>query len=134
MSLIAGEDGQIKIWSKSGMLRSTLANQGKAKDPCFTSLNLSYIFLWSCYLWFIYDHLTKNVWKKATRSKWFCYTCILYTVYNFCLFNEFNILSACRCVSNIYTCPNMISWRQKIYSIHYYTILLFFICKIVFHM
>ncbi|KAK2847315.1 hypothetical protein Q5P01_010314 [Channa striata] len=24
----AGEDGQIKIWSKSGMLRSTLANQG----------------------------------------------------------------------------------------------------------
>lgn len=29
---IAGEDGQIKIWSKSGMLRSTLASQGKARD------------------------------------------------------------------------------------------------------
>lgn len=27
---LAGEDGQIKIWSKSGMLRSTLASQGKA--------------------------------------------------------------------------------------------------------
>ncbi|XP_041850740.1 intraflagellar transport protein 80 homolog [Melanotaenia boesemani] len=26
--ITAGEDGQIKIWSKSGMLRSTLANQG----------------------------------------------------------------------------------------------------------
>lgn len=26
----AGEDGQIKIWSKSGMLRSTLASQGEA--------------------------------------------------------------------------------------------------------
>lgn len=25
----AGEDGQIKIWSKSGMLRSTLASQGE---------------------------------------------------------------------------------------------------------
>lgn len=24
-----GEDGQVKIWSKSGMLRSTLAQQGK---------------------------------------------------------------------------------------------------------
>lgn len=29
---LAGEDGQIKIWSKSGMLRSTLASQGKATD------------------------------------------------------------------------------------------------------
>ncbi len=37
---LAGEDGQIKIWSKSGMLRSTLASQGKAKDPCFISLNI----------------------------------------------------------------------------------------------
>lgn len=42
---LAGEDGQIKIWSKSGMLRSTLASQGKAKDPCFTSQNLNYICL-----------------------------------------------------------------------------------------
>ncbi|GAA6090318.1 intraflagellar transport protein 80 homolog [Tachysurus ichikawai] len=30
--ITAGEDGQIKIWSKSGMLRSTLAQQGK-KPP-----------------------------------------------------------------------------------------------------
>lgn len=28
---LAGEDGQIKMWSKSGMLRSTLATQGEAK-------------------------------------------------------------------------------------------------------
>jgi len=37
--LLAGEDGQIKIWSKSGMLRSTLASQGQAKKTqlfCFT--------------------------------------------------------------------------------------------------
>lgn len=26
---LVGEDGQIKIWSKSGMLRSTLVQQGK---------------------------------------------------------------------------------------------------------
>lgn len=33
MTYLAGEDGQIKIWSKSGMLRSTLASQGKAETP-----------------------------------------------------------------------------------------------------
>ena len=28
----AGEDGQVKIWSRSGMLRSTLAQTGKWGD------------------------------------------------------------------------------------------------------
>lgn len=32
---LAGEDGQIKIWSKSGMLRSTLVSQGKASENLF---------------------------------------------------------------------------------------------------
>ena len=27
--MTAGEDGQVKIWSRSGMLRSTLAQVGK---------------------------------------------------------------------------------------------------------
>uniref|UniRef100_A0AAR2IHX4 Intraflagellar transport 80 homolog (Chlamydomonas) n=1 Tax=Pygocentrus nattereri TaxID=42514 RepID=A0AAR2IHX4_PYGNA len=39
--ITAGEDGQIKIWSKSGMLRSTLAQQGThCTFNCFTPHNV----------------------------------------------------------------------------------------------
>lgn len=39
-----GEDGQVKIWSKSGMLRSTLAQQGK-----FIFLKFNYSFEFGLY-------------------------------------------------------------------------------------
>ena len=33
-SFTAGEDGQVKIWSRSGMLRSTLVSLGIVKTFC----------------------------------------------------------------------------------------------------
>lgn len=35
---LAGEDGQIKIWSKSGMLRSTLVSQGKIRPLLYLTI------------------------------------------------------------------------------------------------
>ncbi|CAM9127438.1 unnamed protein product, partial [Lampetra fluviatilis] len=34
----AGEDGLVKIWSRSGMLRSTLVQQGRAARPALDPL------------------------------------------------------------------------------------------------
>ena len=38
----AGEDGQIKIWSRSGMLRSTLAQVGKSVCSLGTDRTMKY--------------------------------------------------------------------------------------------